>query len=58
MILAKCDHKNIIRLFCAFEDDNQIYLVMELAWNGNLFHFLRKNDISEDLCWKFMLDII
>lgn len=35
-------HENIIRLICHFEDSKNIYIVMEYAKKGSLFHLLRK----------------
>ncbi len=32
LILAKCsNHPNIIKLYCIFDDEKYIYMVMELA---------------------------
>ena len=36
-ILSKCYHPNIIQLHAVFDDAKYIYLVMELANEGNLF---------------------
>lgn len=42
-ILAKCNHPNIIYLYAGFEDEKYIYLVMELANEGNLYKFIKKS---------------
>lgn len=36
-IMAKLDHPNIIKLFETFEDERNIYLVMEMCEGGELF---------------------
>ena len=58
-LLALCDHPNIIKLYTAFEDDNYIYLIMELASEGNLFQKLkREKRFTEKLTKQYMTDII
>ena len=58
-ILTNCNHSNIIKLFALFEDEDYIYMLMELAKHGTLFHKLKKNKkFSESLTKKYMLDII
>ena len=41
-IQKKLSHPHICRLHHYFEDKENVYLVLEYAENGNLFHFLRK----------------
>lgn len=36
------DHPNIIKLYDYFKSGNKVYLLMEYAKNGNLFHYIRK----------------
>jgi len=36
-IMQKVDHPNIIRLYSIFQEENQIYMVMELVTGGELF---------------------
>jgi calcium-dependent protein kinase len=42
-IMKMMDHPNIIRLYEMFEDDNFIYLVMELCTGGELFDKIMDN---------------
>ena len=39
----KLDHENIIKLIDFFKLKDNIYLLMEYAEKGNLFHFIRQN---------------
>lgn len=58
-ILAKCYHPNIIQLEACFEDQGYIYLIMELANEGNLFHMIRKlKKLSETQTAKYMKQIV
>ena len=58
-LLARCNHPNIIRLHTAFEDKDSIYLVMELATGGTLFHELkREGKFSEAQTASYMADIV
>eukprot|EP00955_Chlamydomonas_euryale_P116000 366391-Chlamydomonas_euryale.AAC.9 len=36
------DHPNVIRLYVAFEDAKNVYMVQEFAGNGDLFEHVRK----------------
>ena len=60
-ILSICDHENISKLFGMFEDDNYVYLVLELANTGTLLSKLRKSKtrtFSEKICKGYMTDIL
>jgi serine/threonine protein kinase len=55
-IHRKLMHDNIIRLFASLEDENYIYLVLEYANKGNLFHLIRsKNCLNEDEAFYFFI---
>ena len=41
-IQKKLEHPHITKLFNYFEDRQNVYLVLEYAENGSLFHYLRK----------------
>jgi Serine/threonine protein kinase len=41
-IQKKLDHPHIIKLVNYFENQDNVYLVLEYAENGNLFYYLRK----------------
>ena len=42
-ILSQCDHKNINKLFCVFEEGGYIFLLLEYAGDGTLFEKLKKH---------------
>ena len=46
-ILKKIDHKNIIKIFEFYIDDNNYYLVTEYCKGGELFVLLRKIKLTE-----------
>lgn len=35
-------HPHIVRLYAYFEDADNVYLILEYAENGSLFHYIRK----------------
>ncbi|EGR26942.1 protein kinase domain protein [Ichthyophthirius multifiliis] len=48
------NHKNIIKFIDSFKEDQKIYMVLEYAFNGNLFNFLKLNkNIDQNLLFKF-----
>lgn len=58
-LLARCNHPNIVKLYCAFEDKGYIYLIMELANEGTLYHKIRHcKRFSEAQTVDYMTDII
>lgn len=42
----KLAHAHVVRLYSYFEDQKQIYLVMEYCSNGNLFQYLRRKPVQ------------
>ena len=47
-IHKKLDHPHIIKLLTSFEDEQNVYIVLEYAHNGSLFNYLqRKKNITE-----------
>ena len=54
-ILKVCQHPSIIRLLDIFENETNIYLVMEYMKGGDLFDYLQRRDftISEELACNF-----
>ena len=42
------DHPHIIKLFHTFEDNENVYLVLEYAKNGSLFFYLRRKKKCEE----------
>ena len=58
-LLSRCSHKNIIELYTAFEDEKYIYLVMELANEGTLFHKLKgQKTFTENVVSSYMTDVV
>ena len=56
-ILTKLDHPNIVRYYETYEDDKNIYLVMEYIGGGELFDKIAsmKNQVfSEDMAAEYM----
>lgn len=54
-ILAKCNHPGVIELKTVFNDDSYIYMIMELASDGTLFHTLKKNKkLDEETTANYM----
>ena len=58
-ILIKCDHKNIIGLYSVFEEDNYIFMLMELSKQGSLYQKLKKQKrFEEKVASRYMRDIV
>ena len=58
-ILARCAHPNIVKLHAAFEDKGYVYLIMELASEGTLYHKLKSSKrLNETLTADYMTDVI
>ena len=48
-LLELCDHPFLLRLAATYQDDEEIYMLLELALGGELFSVLReKNNFGED----------
>ena len=57
-IMIRCKHENVTKIFAAFEDESNVYLVLELA-GGSLFQRLAKiRRFSEIEAAKIILDIL
>ena len=57
-ILSSCDHINIIKLFCVFQDKKSLNLVMELG-DQSLFKKLQKtNKFQEEQVFELLFDVI
>ena len=41
LLLRKLYHKNIIRYYTSFNDNNSLFIVMEYAENGDLHHLIK-----------------
>jgi len=41
-------HPHIVRLYTYFEDTENVYLVLEFAENGSLFHYLKKRKVVSE----------
>lgn len=43
LIHSQLRHRNIVRFMGCFEDDHNVYMILELCNYGNMFQFLRRN---------------
>jgi polo-like kinase 4 len=58
-IHSTLNHPNILRLFHFFEDDRNVYLIMEYCEQGELFKLLKRNGpFSEEQARRFVKDIV
>ncbi|VDD93512.1 unnamed protein product [Enterobius vermicularis] len=62
-LLEKLDHINIIKYYTSFVEDNQMYIVLELADAGDLSRLIRyykgiQSLIPERIIWKYFVQII
>ena len=57
-VQKKLIHPNIIRLHGHIEDMENLYLVLEYAEKGNLFHYIRKRKkLTEEEAWYFFTQV-
>jgi len=53
------NHRNILRMVYYFEDTSNVFLLLELADNGQLFSFMRKRgSLEEPIAARFMYDVV
>jgi serine/threonine protein kinase len=53
-IQKKISHPYVLKLFHSFEDKENVYLILEYAENGSLFHYLfKKKALNEDEAFVF-----
>mmetsp|Transcript_30053 Transcript_30053/g.73083 ORF Transcript_30053/g.73083 Transcript_30053/m.73083 type:complete len:1227 (+) Transcript_30053:1-3681(+) len=53
------NHRNILRMVYYFEDTSNVFLLLELADNGQLFSFMRKRgSLEEPVAARFMYDVV
>lgn len=58
-IMYKIDHPYIIKLYNHYEDDDYLYLIMELASKGQLYSLLKRaKKLDEKTVVQFMKEII
>jgi len=51
-------HRNVLELLHFFEDTEQVYLVMELAFNGELYRRLKREELSSGEKQKIICGIV
>ena len=47
-LLEQCDHPFLLRLAATYQDENEIYMLLELALGGELFSVLRERNRFEE----------
>jgi serine/threonine protein kinase len=58
-ISRQLDHPNIIKLYDTFDDGENIYLVLELAQNGQLFSkVVREGKLDEKTVKQMILEVL
>ena len=60
-VLYKVHHKNVVKLFGHFEDNNYCYFIMEYISKGNVYNLLptdKKKRLSTKVCSFIIRDII
>jgi polo-like kinase 4 len=58
-IHSSLSHPSIVKLFHSFEDENYVYLILELCPHGTLFHYLKqRGPLSESLTAKYCFQIL
>ena len=57
-IMSRLNHPNIIKLYSHFEDESDIFLVMEYAKNGDLFPIIQKSKRLETIIVKKYMEQI
>lgn len=57
-IHSQLDHPNIVRAFSSHEDDDCIYMVLELCEGGNLFRYLKRRQILHEVEAVFIIQQI
>ena len=58
-IQSRIIHPNIIRLYNTYENNSQIYLIMEYIKGGNLYSLIkRKNGLTEKESYKYFYQIL
>lgn len=50
-IHSKLKHPSILELYTAFNDASYVYLVLELAHNGELHRYLKNQGVSRNLVY-------
>jgi polo-like kinase 4 len=58
-IHSSLSHPSIVKLFHSFEDENFVYLILELCPHGTLFHYLKqRGPLNEQLTAKYCYQIL
>eukprot|EP00927_Polykrikos_kofoidii_P001886 TRINITY_DN10734_c0_g1_i1.p1 TRINITY_DN10734_c0_g1~~TRINITY_DN10734_c0_g1_i1.p1 ORF type:complete len:681 (+),score=101.02 TRINITY_DN10734_c0_g1_i1:74-2116(+) len=60
-VQRKLKHKNVLRLYRHFEDDEQVYLLLEYCSKGELYKILRTQRhrrFNEQMAWKYFVQVV
>ena len=52
-ILNACEHPNIIKLQFCFKDNSYLYLILDIACNGDLFTLIKSYRFFDETLSKF-----
>jgi serine/threonine protein kinase len=59
LLLEKLNHPFLVNMYYAFQEDNKLYIVLELANGGDLFsHILKEKRLYEDHCKFYASEIL
>ena len=57
-IMYKLNHENIIKLYSHFENEQQIFLLLEYVSGGTLLDIIEKEQISSDEVAQYFIQIV
>jgi len=58
LIMQGNDHRNVVRLFTTFNDENNLYFIMEFIPGGELFSYIHEIKLSEERAKFYAAEIL
>lgn len=49
------DHPNIVKMYGYFDDDDNIYIILEVGTGGQLYHYLKKSQSLQEAKVVFLM---